>query len=132
MSQSENPIPELRIEHINEGRITVVAASSTNSASIEAGFEFILNEIQNWPDLHTPYLLLLDMSRVMLTPYVRRKAIELAQVRPEVAGRTAIVISASTIGHLIRVFVNNSLEGSRERQVFFAYDKAIEWLEELL
>lgn len=132
MSDFEEPIPGLTVERLYRGRITIVTADSADGEAIETGFDIVMNEIENWPDTTVPYLLLLDMSRVMLTPFVRRKALELSQIRPEVTGRTAIIISASTIGHLIRVFVSNSLEGSRERRVFFSREDGQAWLEELL
>ncbi len=132
MSEFEQPVPGLTIERLNDGRIVIVSADSADSEAIEAGFEIVLTELKNWDDLTMPSLLMFDMSRVMLTPFVRRKALELAEIRPDVTGRTAIIVSASTIGHLIRVFVNNTLGGSRERRVFFSQEAGQVWLEELL
>ena len=98
---------------------------------IETWFQRCQKDIDAW-DSEQPLLLLLDMSRVILTPFGRSKAGELANVRPELGGRTAVVIAASTMGHLTRLFVNHSLHGTRQRRVFFSRDDAQTWLEESL
>jgi hypothetical protein len=57
----------------------------------------------------------------------------LATFRPELGGRTAIVIAPSSLGHIIRLFVNHSsMKHHRERRVYFNRDVALAWLEELI
>lgn len=132
MGDIQEPVPGLEIERLHNGKIITVSSNSPDGSVIGVGFEILSEMLEAWADTDVPCLMLFDMSRVMLTPYVRRKATELAEIRPDVHGRTAIIISASTVGHLIRMFVSNSLSSNRERRVFFTYEDGIAWLEELL
>lgn len=124
-------MPGLTRESFHDGRIAVWSATTSTKEVIQAWFDYSRQEMQDWPAEHQ-YLALLDMSRVILTPFGREKAAELTEVRPDLGGRVAIVISASSIGHLTRLFVNRSLNKNRERRVFYSREEAIQWLEEAL
>ncbi len=122
----------LTLQQIHNGRIHIWTASQSTKDVVDAWYQSSRETLENWEDTSRPYLVLLDMSRVILTPYNRKRAEALAEVRPDVGGRTAVVIAASTMGHMTRLFVNKTLQKTRERRVFFTREDAIRWLEAAL
>lgn len=132
MSDIIEVILGLTLETLYDGRIEIWTATNSSKEVTEKWYANSREVLESWTDLNRPYLALLDMSRVVLTPFGRAKASDLAEVRPEIKGRVAIVVSASTMGHMTRLFVDRSLDKTRERRVFFSRDDALRWLEEVL
>ena len=131
MSEPYEILPGLTLEKLHDGKILVWSASASTRAISAAWYEHTKKQLEDWPE-NQPYLALLNMARVILTPFARDQAKELTEIRADISGRVAVVVSPSPTGHLIRLFVNRSLPKTRERRVFFSFDEALTWLEEAL
>ena len=131
MSDIVEVIPGLTLETLYDGRIEIWIASRTSKEITDCWYQNSAKTLENWQDIQQPYLTMLDMSRVVLTPYGREKAAAPSKVQPDIQGRVAVVIMASTMGHMTRLFVNN-MPKTRQRRVFFSRGDAMLWLEEAL
>lgn len=131
MTKIEEVLPGLTREELHQGHIIAYSVLQSTREVVSAWYERCLHDIETW-DPARPLLLLQDMSRVILTPFARTKAGELAKVRDDLSGRTGVVIAASTMGHLTRLFVDRTLQQTRQRRVFFSREDALAWLEEML
>lgn len=132
MSNMIEVVPGLTLETLYDGKIYIWTASQSSKEVIDAWYRAASEMLENWDDMTAPYLVLLDMSRVVLSVYSRRRASAMAEIRPDVNGRTAVVVAATTMGHMTRLFVDKTLQKTRERRVFFSREDALFWLEEAL
>ncbi|NDJ84761.1 MAG: hypothetical protein GYB66_02640 [Chloroflexi bacterium] len=123
--------PGIIREWLYGGKIMAITAESSTKETVDLWTKALSETIEQWPD-DRPYLVLIDTSKSVLTPYVRQQAMHLASLRPDLDGRAAIVVAATTIGQLTRFFVTNRLNQAnptRERRVFFTRETALAWLE---
>lgn len=133
----ERDIPEdmgVGIERgwLHDGRLLVITISESSQETTDKTVQILSEAMGQWP-IERPYLLLLDTSRAILTPYAKGKMTELGNLQPELKGRVAVIVAPSALGHMISLFVNRMMpKHTRERRVFFSRDVAIQWLEELL
>lgn len=119
-------------EWLYNRQVVVLTFWSSSRETVDAWANVGKELMENWPQ-DRPYLCLLDASRIVLTPYARKVAADLTAVRPEMQGRIAVVVAASTLGHIIRLFANHpSLKRHRERRVFFSRDVGLDWLQEMV
>lgn len=122
----------LEISWVHDGKILQFAVSELTHDTLNTGAEILRDSIEQWP-IERPYLLMLDTSRGVLTPYGKTKMVELGNLRPELKGRVAVIVAPSAWGHMTSFFVNRVMpKHTRERRVFFNRDVAMQWLEELL
>lgn len=134
--KAEQPSEHLRREWLDEGRIVVYVVTSNARAVIEAWGDMVAATKTNWPP-GKPYLALYDVYHpgLAFTPVVRQQASRIAAIRPEMAGRAAILTQRSVGGYALRLFWRTNLVPSAralESAVFFDRKKAIEWLVEAM
>lgn len=77
-----------------------------------------------------PLLVLQDLSsmQVYQTDYSQQRGNEVTHAFPELQGRIAFVLPDTLASRRIRHFVHSQKLDSRERQVFFDRQEALEWL----
>jgi hypothetical protein len=106
---------------------------TTQQAAIDAWYAFLQHRLsQNAPDV--PYLVLYDLTHpdVGLTTYMRKKASEINDMRPDVKGRIALVLRPTPTNALFRFFIATRQGVSRPARIFFDANAAQAWLRELL
>ncbi len=125
--------PGLLRRYLHGGRIAVFTLTDISSAIIDAWAEETIAHVVGHP-ADVPCLLLHDVSRhnLVLTPYGRQRAADVAQANPEVSGRAAILLPRGASGVLLRMFINHLKQqsGGREQQAFLTKRRALIWLEE--
>ena len=141
-SQSSTPSTTLaassRIEQLSlhltrellfDGRIIVYAFNSPSRDTINLWAETCKADILACPP-DKPFLVVHDFSAkgIMVTPYGRERAEELAHFHPEVKGRAAVLLPPTFASHLIRLFMVQKPHTCRERKMFESRYAAIKWL----
>lgn len=124
----------LHQEWADDGRIVILTVNDTSMETLDTWAKTVQNTILAWPS-DQPYLLVHDYSQVdlLLSTYIRRKSEELAQLRPELKGKVAIIFKKSVMAHLAQVALNtlwNKGYQARQRKVFFQREEALQWLME--
>jgi hypothetical protein len=117
-------------EMLAEGQIIAYRLSSLGTEAAELWFTNVEAVWLSWDDTR-PLLMLLDLrpvENVYPSAEAMMRARQFAQHR--VAGRTAIVVRdfGETGVRLLEMFVDRSLDQTRDRDVFDDEAKAIAWL----
>ncbi len=103
--------------------------SDSNRTTVDWWARDLRRELRKWP-ADRPFRLLLDLRAEQLTVglYALRRARELSQLRPDMAGQTAVVagnlLTARIVGTAIRMLPNTY----RQRIVLCCETDAIDWL----
>ena len=116
-------------EWMEDGRIIVYRFFSTGAEAAELWFKEITSLFDNWGD-EGPLLLLIDLSQPdnRLSAEMLRSAREASQERPDVPGKTALVIDSSEPSQNVKVLVDRVLAETRERRIFSQETEAVAWL----
>ena len=122
-------------KHVHDGKIIIYEVTDVRRESVDVWAKVAHDTLVNWsPDY--PYLNLQDFSGVenfAMTPYVRQRAEELMEPRPELSGRTAIVLKKSLGSRIVSMFIRaKRVKKARQRRLFFTQEEALAWLEEWL
>jgi hypothetical protein len=125
----EHLTPGLRRYWLMDRQIVVFEAETAYRADIDAWINGVHDVMNHWP-ADRPYLVLHDLraSNIVLTPYARRRAQELMLASTDGPGYAAILIANSLVGHTIQWLLRISKMGKVQIEVFFDYDKALNWL----
>jgi hypothetical protein len=120
-------------EWILDRRIVIYAGINLSRAAIDSWYEAFKADIMAWP-VDRPYLVVHDLTHknVALTPYARKRAQDMVYLRPDVKGRSALIMRNTFASHLIDMFLRQQRNTPRERRVFYTREKAIEWLKTCL
>jgi hypothetical protein len=121
----------IRYRLSDSDQILLFWIETTQQAAIDAWYGFLHQRLsQNAPD--TPYLVLYDLTHaeVGLTTYMRKKAAEIHDLRPDVKGRIALVLRPTPTNALFRFFIATRQGVSRPARIFFDTNAALAWLRE--
>ncbi len=117
-------------EWLCDGQIVVYAVLDVRRESIDTWVDAFTTDLMNWP-ADQPFRVIHDFSApgAVTTPYARARAQEIVDVRPEIKGRAAVVLSASVFNSLIHLFLNRQSNSTpRVRKTFMSREAAIAWL----
>lgn len=129
-SLAEAPISSPSPEFLYDGRIVVYRITMMDRKTVDEHFAQVREIITNWPS-DRPYLALHDYAAgnfMTMTPYVREKKEEMAEVRPDLKGFQAMVLPSASMaffGNLAMRMVNKS---KRVPQMFSNRQAALDWL----
>jgi hypothetical protein len=114
---------------IEDGRIVVYRFASTGAEAAELWFKEITSLFDHWND-EKPLLLLIDLSEPdnQLSAEMLRSAREASKERPDVPGRTAVIIDSSEPTQNVKLLLDRVLAETRERKLFDKEADAIAWL----
>ena len=126
--------PAVLKETFQDGKILAFTVSSIRRETIDAWVDSAVKELVNWKD-GLPFLTLQDFSSVSnfsFTPYMRQRSDEMVKPRPDIIGRTAVVLQKGFSARLVQVFLLAKKDKFRQRRLFFSREAAMNWLEEWL
>jgi hypothetical protein len=120
---------------VYDERILMFTLNNMHREVIDRWAQEATDWLRNCPD-EIPFLTLVDLSapNMTATPYLRERSSEMIRVRPEKAGRTAIVLPYSITTRAMQglFILINRLNQHRRRKIFLKRDEAIAWLAETL
>lgn len=117
-------------EWLDNGRIAVYHIYSITREAVDEWITSAQAIFRSWPD-NAPFLVIYDFSEcggITLTPYIRKRSQDLAEVRPELRGRAAIVLPRTIGTQAVRMFILINLQKTRIRRVFFSMEEALRWI----
>jgi len=116
------------IERLQDGHLLVYRFSDIFRPTVDAWVQSIHTEYAAWnhPMLRT--LLDLRAAGGVISPYAVNNARPLAQLRPDLHGRLAIVISNRVAAQIISAAIRANLNTHRRRLLFADDQSAITWL----
>jgi hypothetical protein len=119
-------------EWMLDRRIVIYSGINTPRASVDSWFEAFKEDLLAWP-ADRPYLVVHDLTHknVALTPYARKRAQDMIFLRPDLKGRSALIMRNTFASHLIELFLRQQRQTPRIRHVFYNREKAVAWLREL-
>ena len=114
---------------LGDGKIACYRFVSTGAEASEKWFHEVVNLFDTW-DSDDPLLLLIDLSAPdnFLSAEALKAAREASQTRPDVPGKTALLIDGSEPSQNVKALVEHVLAGTRERKIFTSEDEAVAWL----
>lgn len=138
MTDDQNPLIEiineyLSVEWMYEGKIVVFKVTSIHRETIDLWVDKYREIILGW-ETGVPLLTLHDFMEagsIIMTPHMRRRSTELANLRSDIPTRTAIVMKESLFVNATRIFINSlykSQKSTRIRKIFFTQAEALDWL----
>jgi hypothetical protein len=118
-------------EWVSNRRILACRFTTLSAQAIEQWYEETQAAFENWPD-DEPLRLILDarLAGGVPSPHALFRSGALAQVRPDLRGRTAILMEPNTPQALIAQLVEAVTRDApqRERQFFTDESAAVNWL----
>lgn len=124
--------PGLQQEWAVEGRAVILTVTDTSLDTLETWAQTCRELLLEWP-AHQPLLLLHDYSQVdvIISPYIRRTSEELMQIRPELPGKVAVVLTKTIVAQIAHAALNTLWKQglkARQRRVFFDREDGLAWL----
>lgn len=121
------------IELLDDEAILAVRVATIERAAIDCLYSWLRERINGW-DEQQPWLALYDLTMpgAMLTPYMRRRVIEFAMLRPEVGGRVAFVMRRDATTALFSLVQAGMPTRARTLRIWLSRQEALAWLREVL
>ena len=131
--EPENLAPDVMRTWLHNRRIVVMKLSSHSHAAIDVFVDTIITLLNEW-NADQPILILYDLRYIGFSLYLRNRSEAAARETPDRDGRAAFVLSYSTMQRIIRYVIMTRFvrKTKLQRQIFFDYDEALEWLQEPL
>lgn len=126
-------VPGLVVEWLSDKCIVVITNKGGASRSfVDAWINTLSDIMHQWP-AGRPFLLLQDLSDKTnaVTVYSRERAAALYKVRPELAGRVAVVVAQSLTTQLVRLFLRVR-QNNLKIEMFYSREQGLDWLQEVL
>jgi hypothetical protein len=125
--------PGITFEELHGGKILYIKVRTVERTAIDKWYAAVEERLKTWA-IDQPYLVVYDLAdkNVGFTPYMRHKAASVTDLRPEVRGRGAMILTRGPVGYLLMLFARVRTGTSRQIQVFFDRSAAVKWLEEAL
>ncbi len=117
-------------EWIDNKRIVIYRIYGITREAVDEWITSAFEIFKLWPATE-PLLVVYDFSEsggLSITPYIRKRTAELAEARPELMGRAAVILPRTIGAQAARIFVLISLKKNRVRRVFFTVDEALAWI----
>ncbi len=133
MSDDQTPVeklsPTVSREWLHDRMIVVYRVTNSSRTTADTWYEAFREDLTHWPD-DRPFRAMHDFTGGMVasTPYGRMRGQQMVDMRPEISGRVAILLSNSFTAHMIELFLRMQKQTSRVRGVFFDREQAIQWL----
>ncbi len=120
-------------EWLHDGKIFAIAVKEGTRLALDAWYNQVAEVVRQWP-ASQPLLLLHDFSQTnaSMTPYARARSQELMELRPELGGRSAVILARTPFWSLVQLLLRSQRSGLRARQVFFSRQEGLTWLERAL
>lgn len=134
MTQPDRIASGLTHQYLEDDAVAVYTFYDNRRETIDAWYEALREQHDIW-DASQAYLILHDVSRVFFTPYFRKRANDvMALERTDLVGAYAVVLPASLIGHIMRLFLDRDLQKAVHQtsgETFTDYDDALKWLRDM-
>lgn len=118
-------------EWVSNNRILACRFTDMSAQAVDQWFNETRTALENWPQ-GQPLRLILDVRRAggIPSPHALFRSRELSQVRPSLAGRTAILIEPNTPQALVVQLMEAVTRDAphRERHFFTDESGAVNWL----
>lgn len=117
-------------EWLVNGRILCYRFHDANHENADAWYHDIAALLRDWSD-ERPLLLLLDMQlhARLIGSYALMRSRQVGNMRPDVKGRTAVVVSNPLLAQVISAFIRSGVGTlKRQRKLFSDEPSAIAWL----
>ena len=116
-------------EMLADGRIVCFRFVSTGSEAAEKWYLELTDLFSNW-DKRAPLLMLVDLSREnnLVSAEMMRTAREASHERPDVPGKTAVLIDGSEPSQNIKLLLDRGLAETRQRKIVASESEAVAWL----
>ncbi|MCS7072160.1 MAG: hypothetical protein NZM00_11685 [Anaerolinea sp.] len=116
-------------EWLANGRIIACRFQQTDRATADAWFEDMRELFLSWNE-NRPLHLLLDLTKPgTISAQALTRGRQLSHVRPDLPGRTAILVGRSLATQVMKMIVRAGLGGEvRQRMLFGSEPVAIAWL----
>lgn len=127
----------MQVEWLHSQQIVIYKVNEFTRQSINDSVETVMKIVRQWP-AGQPYLALMDYTdnkSITLTPYYRQRSEDLLKAFPFLKGRSAIVMTKSSVAYSIKFYVKHGTgqkQSTLKRDVFFSRQDALSWLEEEL
>lgn len=116
-------------EWLSEDRILVYRFSNLSPNTIDQWASDITRELTNWPSDKTWRLILdIRLHGNVVNTYALRRAREIANLRPDLPGRLAIMVASKLASDVISMALRAVNNVYRRRLVFVNEALAIHWL----
>ncbi len=129
--QIEQIYPGVTRMWVHKGQIVCYSLTTVARPAVDAWMQATHDLVHAWPREQI-YLSVHDISEATLTPYIRNRTSTINKLMPkDLKGRSAVIVPRTFINQMIRLFVANELgrqNTSVQRDVFFRFEEAIEWL----
>lgn len=128
--EPEQIAPRVTLQWLDNKQLVVYMVQSLTREATDAWVENALELFRQWP-ANKRILIVYDFTLcggVALTPYIRKRAEELAIIRPEISGRVAVILPRSVGTQAARLFVLAKLKKSRVRRIFFTREEGLAWV----
>ena len=116
-------------ETLQDGKIVCYRFVSTGSEAAEKWYTEIVNLFSSW-DNRNHLLLLVDLCQAnnLLSAEMMKTAREASHERPDVPGKTAVVIETHDSSVSVKALLDHVLADTRPRKIFSNEDEAVAWL----
>ncbi|MBL8130776.1 MAG: hypothetical protein JNL42_02875, partial [Anaerolineae bacterium] len=115
---------------LGSGQILTYTFQDGSREIADIWFEDVKSEIASW-NAERRWLMLIDirMGGRIISSAAFMRGRQLSHLRPELPGKTAIVVASSVAAHLTNGILRSlSTETRRQRRVFDNQERAVEWL----
>jgi len=116
-------------ESLADGKIVSYSFVSTGSEAAEKWSIEMTNLFSSW-DNRKQLLLLVDLCQAnnLLSAEMMKTAREASKERPDVPGKTAVVVDSRESSVSVHALLDHVLADTRPRKIFSNQDEAIAWL----
>ena len=121
------------MQWLHDGKAVIITLTSDKRKAIDDWYEIVAAVAASWNPDET-YLAVYDLTDVGLTPYFRKRSIDVAQAVSNLRGRYAVIIpDGDSSASVMRLYFETVVSQASKRQgrIFDEVDSAIRWLEEL-
>lgn len=123
-------MPNVTHEWIADGRILCFRFLTTTNEAVDVWYRETAAVLENWPAERPLYTLLdLRAARPLFGSRAFIRTRQISYMRPDVAGRTAVVIQHVRAARIVDAIIRNSLAAyTRQRRIFSDEANALAWL----
>lgn len=130
--KTETKTPDVIRQWYFDERVVVFSFKKNDKETIDVYADWVIETLRAWQPTK-PLLIAYDGSAAMITPHLRKRAVEIYVAVPTegIQGRTAIILPNSSIGQFMQVFANRMMRVQNphmQRRFFVKMEEAVLWL----